>query len=84
MPVTISFIKTYMPVGWQRPDTSGKVPISAYNNAIQRDNLFNQTDFLYNLNTWGVKHEFMAGVEYGRQVTDNLRNTGFFNNQSQV
>jgi catecholate siderophore receptor len=63
-------------------DATGTVAISAYNNATQRDNIFNQTDFLYSLNTWGVKHEFLAGVEYGRQVTDNLRNTGFFNNTS--
>jgi catecholate siderophore receptor len=61
-------------------DATGTVAISAYNNATRRDNIFNQTDFLYNLNTWGIKHEFMAGVEYGRQVTDNFRNTGFFNN----
>ena len=63
-------------------DATGTVAISAYNNATQRDNIFNQSDFLYNLDTWGVKHEFLAGVEYGRQVTDNLRNTGFFNNTS--
>ncbi|WP_256324112.1 MULTISPECIES: TonB-dependent siderophore receptor [Nitrosospira] len=61
-------------------DATGTVAIGAYNNGTQRDNIFNQTDFLYTLNTWGVKHEFMTGVEYGRQVTDNLRNTGFFNN----
>jgi catecholate siderophore receptor len=61
-------------------DASGTVRIEAYNNATQRDNIFNQTDFLYKLNTWGIKHEFMTGVEYGRQVTDNLRNSGFFNN----
>ena len=61
-------------------DASGTVAIAAYNNATQRDNIFNQTDFLYTLNTWGIKHEFMTGVEYGRQVTTNLRNTGFFNN----
>jgi catecholate siderophore receptor len=61
-------------------DASGTVAISAYNNATQRDNIFNQTDFLYNINTWGVKHEFMTGVEYGRQVSDNFRNSGFFNN----
>ncbi|PTR08936.1 catecholate siderophore receptor [Nitrosospira sp. Nsp5] len=61
-------------------DATGTVAIAAYNNATQRDNIFNQTDFLYTLNTWGIKHEFMTGVEYGRQVTTNLRNTGFFNN----
>jgi catecholate siderophore receptor len=61
-------------------DATGQVNIAAYNNATQRDNIFNQTDFLYTLNTWGIKHEFMTGVEYGRQVTTNLRNSGFFNN----
>jgi catecholate siderophore receptor len=57
-------------------DATGTVAISAYNNATQRQNLFTQTDFLYNLETWGVKHEFMTGVEYGRQVSDNFRNSG--------
>ena len=60
-------------------DATGTVAISAYNNATQRQNLFTQTDFLYNLETWGVKHEFMTGVEYGRQVSDNFRNSGVIN-----
>jgi catecholate siderophore receptor len=63
-------------------DATGTVAIAAYNNATQRENLFNQTDLLFKLNTWGVKHEFMTGVEYGRQISDNFRNTGFFNNTS--
>lgn len=58
------------------------VSISAYNNATQRQNLFNQTDLLYTLNTGSVKHELLAGMELGRQETDNFRNTGFFNNTS--
>ncbi|WP_232298012.1 TonB-dependent siderophore receptor [Nitrosospira sp. NpAV] len=60
--------------------SAGTVPIQAYNDATQRDNIFNQTDFLYNLNTGPIKHEIMTGVEYGRQVTDNFRNNGYFNN----
>jgi catecholate siderophore receptor len=63
-------------------DASGTVAISAYNNAMQRENIFNQSDFLYKIDTWGVKHELMTGVEYGRQVTSNQRNSGFFNNTS--
>lgn len=63
-------------------DATGTVAISAYSNDTQRNNIFTQTDFLYSLDTWGIKHEFMTGVEYGRQVTDNFRNTGFFNNTS--
>ncbi len=61
-------------------DASGTVNISAYNDATERENLFTQTDLLYNLSTWGVEHELMAGVEYGRQVSDNFRNNGYFNN----
>lgn len=60
--------------------SAGNVGIQAYNDATERDNLFTQTDFLYALNTGPIKHEFMAGVEYGRQVTDNFRNNGYFNN----
>lgn len=56
------------------------VSISAYNNATQRQNLFNQTDLLYTLNTGTVQHQLLAGMELGRQETDNFRNTGFFNN----
>ena len=59
---------------------TGTVNIQAYNEGTRRDNIFNQTDFLYALNTGPVRHEFMAGVEYGRQVTDVSRNNGFFNN----
>ncbi|SEJ19631.1 TonB-dependent receptor [Nitrosomonas eutropha] len=63
-------------------DATGTVNLSAYNNATRRKNLFTQTDLLFKLNTWGVDHEFMTGVEYGHQVTDNFRNTGLFNNVS--
>jgi catecholate siderophore receptor len=61
-------------------DAFGEVNVQASNDATQRENIFNQTDFLYALNTGPIKHEFMAGVEYGRQVTDNFRNNGYFNN----
>lgn len=54
--------------------------ISAYNNATKRRNIFNQTDLTYALLTGSVKHTFLFGAEIGRQLTDNFRNTGFFNN----
>src|SRR4030095_8135585 len=54
------------------------VQILAYNNAIERDNLFNQTDLLFSLESGALKHSLLVGVELGRQVTDNFRNTGFF------
>ena len=55
------------------------VTISAYNNAQQRENIFNQTDLQFVIDTGPVMHRLVAGVELGRQVTDNFRNTGFFN-----
>jgi len=59
-----------------------QVSLSAYNNATQRRNLFNQTDFIYALATGRIRHTLLAGVEVGRQLTNNLRNTGFFNNST--
>ncbi|CAN5687134.1 TonB-dependent siderophore receptor [soil metagenome] len=54
------------------------VAISAYNNATQRTNFFNQTDVMTMLRTGAVSHKLVAGVEIGRQETDNFRNTGYF------
>jgi catecholate siderophore receptor len=58
------------------------VTLTAYNNATKRQNLFNQTDLSYAVSTGKVKHNLLVGTEVGRQLTDNLRNTGFFNNMS--
>ena len=55
------------------------VTLSAYNNAHDRRNLFNQTDLTYVAHTGGVSHTLLAGAEAGGQVTDNFRNTGYFN-----
>jgi catecholate siderophore receptor len=60
-------------------DDGTMVTISAYNNAQQRENLFNQTDLLFELTTGSVKHQLLTGIEFGRQETDNFRSTGFFN-----
>jgi catecholate siderophore receptor len=57
-----------------------RASISAYNNATKRKNIFNQTDLTFALNTGRVRHTFLIGTEVGRQLTDNFRNTGFFNN----
>ncbi|MBC3882885.1 TonB-dependent siderophore receptor [Undibacterium sp. LX40W] len=54
------------------------VAISAYNNATQRTNLFNQTDLVFDVTTGTIKHKFLAGIELGQQKTDNVRNTGYF------
>ena len=58
------------------------VSISSYNNATKRNNIFNQTDVTFSASTGRVHHNFLAGTEFGRQLTDNFRNTGFFNNST--
>jgi catecholate siderophore receptor len=54
------------------------VSLSAYNNATQRGNLFNQTDVIVSRRTGRIDHTVLAGAELGRQLTDNFRTTGFF------
>lgn len=54
--------------------------ITAYNNATARRNFFNQTDLTFIASTGRIRHTFVGGLELGRQRTNNLRNTGFFNN----
>jgi catecholate siderophore receptor len=60
-------------------DAAGtQVALSAYNNGTRRHNLFNQTDVTGTLATGSVRHTLLAGAEFGRQTTDNRRETGFF------
>src|SRR5581483_4824663 len=56
--------------------------VSGYNNATWRRNLFNQTDVAYTLHTGRIKHALVSGIEAGRQLTNNFRNTAYFNNSS--
>jgi catecholate siderophore receptor len=56
-----------------------QVTLTAYNNATKRRNLFNQTDLTADLSTGVVRHTLLFGAEIGHQVSDNFRNTGFFN-----
>jgi catecholate siderophore receptor len=44
--------------------------------------VFNQTDVVYGASTGRVRHTLLAGAEFGRQMTDNFRNSGFFNNST--
>ncbi|MES3039566.1 MAG: TonB-dependent siderophore receptor [Pseudomonadota bacterium] len=52
---------------------AGTVRISQYRDDTQRQNLFNQTDIVFGLNTGSVKHQLLAGVEVGRQDSKNFR-----------
>lgn len=55
-----------------------EVSLSAYNNATQRRNVFNQTDLILDVDTGPVAHTLLIGTELSRQATDNLRLTGYF------
>ncbi len=72
------FYQNYVPGATNAAKTL--VTITAYNNATKRRNLFSQTDLTFIASTGRIKHTLLGGVELGRQLTDNLRNTGFFNN----
>jgi catecholate siderophore receptor len=58
------------------------VNLSAYNNATDRSNLFNQTDVTLDVATGPVRHTLLAGAELGRQRTENFRETGYYNDAS--
>jgi catecholate siderophore receptor len=60
-------------------DSTGElVSLSAYNNDGDRTNLFNQTEATFRTFTGSVSHTLLGGIEFGRQVSRNIRNTGFF------
>ncbi|HEY9267881.1 MAG TPA: TonB-dependent siderophore receptor [Methylotenera sp.] len=54
-------------------NSSNKVSIGGYLDDTQRQNLFNQTDITYDLKAGGFEHRLLAGMELGRQDTDNYR-----------
>jgi catecholate siderophore receptor len=54
------------------------VPIAAYNNLTDRQNLFSQTDLNVFVTTGRFRHTLVLGSELGRQSTDNFRETGYF------
>jgi catecholate siderophore receptor len=58
------------------------VSVSGYNQSTDRENLFNQTDLEFLAETGKVRHHFLAGFEFGRQETDNVRLTGYFDTVS--
>jgi len=72
------FYQNYVP-GATSVDGS-TLALTAYNNATARRNFFNQTDLVSSLSTGNLHHTFLIGAEFGRQLTDNFRNTGFFDN----
>jgi catecholate siderophore receptor len=58
-----------------RPST---YPLQAYRAYTDRTNLFSQADLVWTRGEEGARRVFLAGVEIGRQETDNRRETGRF------
>jgi catecholate siderophore receptor len=54
-------------------DALGNVALQAYGSTTDRRNFFNQTDLILETTTGSIGHTVLAGVEYGRQQTDNTR-----------
>ncbi len=61
---------------------SGDLTLSAYNNAVKRENFTNQTDLTSKFKIGSIKHTALVGTEIARQNSRAFRNTGFFNNSS--
>ena len=70
------FYQNIFPVGVS--DDGSHAIISAYNNSTKRDNVFNQSELMYALNTGPLEHRLLAGIEVGKQITNNLRKAGYF------
>jgi catecholate siderophore receptor len=70
--------QNYVPGATSRDKST--VALTAYNNATNRRNVFNQFDVIGSFATGAVRHTLLGGLEFGRQSTRNLRNTGYFNN----
>jgi catecholate siderophore receptor len=65
--------------GAVNPTDTG-VNLGAYQHWTNRDNAFNQTDFIYKTNTGPVLHTVAFGTEFGQQTGIDYRNTGIFPN----
>jgi catecholate siderophore receptor len=61
------------------PDQT-QLSLNAYQNTTNRENAFNQTDFVYKTATGPLLHTVAFGTEFGRQTGISLRNSGIFPN----
>jgi catecholate siderophore receptor len=62
--------------------TDTAVNLGAYQHWTNRDNAFNQTDFVYKTFTGPVFHTVAFGTEFGQQTGIDYRNTGDFPNST--
>lgn len=55
-----------------------EVALLAHNSLVRRQNLFSQTELSQATLLAGLRHQWLAGLELGRQQGDNGRQTGYF------
>jgi catecholate siderophore receptor len=59
-------------------NAAGNVTLSAYNDATERENLFSQTDLIWESQLGGIDQTLLFGFELGQQETRQRRQNGFF------
>jgi catecholate siderophore receptor len=59
-----------------------EVTLTAYNQAIGRRNLLNQTDLIVNTSTGAIRHTLLLGGEAGWQESRTRRETGYYNDDA--
>ncbi len=57
---------------------ANSIGIEAYADGTQRENLFTQTDLVWNVTTAGLEHALLIGTEFGRQTSRSQRTNGVF------
>ncbi len=79
------FYQNVFPSGLVR-ESDGRLmaTLGAYNQATTRRNWFNQTDVVFGFETGAVRHTLLAGAEFGRQDTANLRMSATFAHGNRV
>jgi catecholate siderophore receptor len=68
------------PLGGAVNPADTAVNLGAYQHQTDRDNVFNQTDFVYKTSTGPALHTIGFGTEFGQQRGVDIRNTGLFPN----
>ena len=70
--------KFYQNIYPNGPATGGQFRLSAYSDETQRENLFSQTDFVWENRLAGIEQTLLLGFEIGRQKGHNQRRNGVF------
>jgi len=69
----VKFYRNVFPGNVRTSPAGPTVDLSGYQALTKRENLISQTDLNAEFETGAVRHTLLAGFEYNRQETDNLR-----------